>query len=297
MQIEIAVAAGWFLLLVSIETLFCWAYKIRTYDLKDTVANISLAVSDLVFAAALKGFFLWLFTLLHKLSLYDFGHSWYGWILLIFVNDFGYYIFHRCAHRCRFMWAFHVTHHSSERYNFSVAIRLNLLIFPLHFIFMLPLAILGFRPEAILLINSLTTLYQLWVHTELIGNLGIIDKIFNTPSNHRVHHGANPQYIDKNYGATFIFWDYIFGSFEPEVEKPNFGLTKNISSNNPFTLTFHEALSMFRDVSKPGSFRNRFMYMFGPPGWKPSEVLEKDTVNVKEKKKAVPKHSLGNATS
>ena len=167
------------------------------------------------------------------------------------------------------MWAFHITHHSSRRYNFTVAVRLNLFILPLHFVFMLPLAILGFSPELIIAVNSLTTLYQLWVHTELIGNLGFLDRIFNTPSNHRVHHGKNPHYLDRNYGAIFIFWDRLFGTYEPEVEAPVYGLTHNVDSHNPFTLTFHEVQAMWRDVAQPGSLRQRLRYIFGSPGWQP----------------------------
>ena len=218
----------------------------------------------------MKGAFLLLFALLHRFAPVDFDHTWYGWVLLIVVNDFVYYVFHRLGHRSRFMWAFHVTHHSSQKYNFSVAIRLNLLIFPLHFLFMLPLALIGFRPEAILVVNSITTLYQLWVHTELVGKLGVLDRVFNTPSNHRVHHGSNSQYLDRNYGAMFIFWDHLFGTYEPEVERPIYGLTKNVDSYNPVTLTVHEVRAMLRDVARPGPLRQRLMYLFGPPGWKPS---------------------------
>ena len=208
-------------------------------------------------AAAMKAVFLLLFAFLHRYAPVDMGLAWYGWVLLVLVNDFIYYVFHRLGHRCRFMWAFHVTHHSSQKYNFSVAIRLNLFILPLHFLFMLPLALLGFRPEAILAINSITTLYQLWVHTELVGKLGVLDRIFNTPSNHRVHHGSNPQYLDRNYGAMFIFWDHLFGTYEPEVEAPVYGLTRNVDSYNPVTLTLHEARAMFHDVLQPGPLRQR----------------------------------------
>ncbi len=215
-----------------------------------------------------------LFGILHRLAPLDMGLSWMSWALLVVINDLIYYVFHRLGHRCRFMWAFHVTHHSSQKYNFSVAVRLNLFILPLHFLFMLPLALLGFRPEAILVINSITTLYQLWVHTELVGKLGFFDRILNTPSNHRVHHGSNPQYLDRNYGAMFIFWDHLFGTYEPEAEKVVYGLTKNVGSHNPVTLTFHETRAMLRDVMRPGPLRQRLMYLFGPPGWRPREAPE-----------------------
>lgn len=273
MQLEVVIAVGFFLL-IGIETTVSWVHNLRAYEFRDTAANFALALGDLFMAAAMKAVFLLLFALLHRHAPVDLGLAWYGWVLLVLVNDFIYYVFHRLGHRSRFMWAFHVTHHSSQKYNFSVAVRLNLFILPLHFVFMLPLALLGFRPEAILLINSITTLYQLWVHTELVGKLGFLDRIFNTPSNHRVHHGSNSQYLDRNYGAMFIFWDHLFGTYEPEVEPAVYGLTNNVDSHNPVTLTFHEARAMLHDVMRPGPLRQRLMYLLGPPGWRPRTAPE-----------------------
>lgn len=268
LHIEGLIAIGFFSL-VAAETGLSWARNLRSYELRDTIANFALAFSDLLMAAGMKGIFLLLFAFLHQFAPMYWGGSWYAWVALILVNDFLYYIFHRLGHRCRFMWAFHVTHHSSQRYNFTVAVRLNLFILPLHFLFMLPLAILGFSPALILAVNSLTTLYQLWVHTELIGKLPFLDRIFNTPSNHRVHHGKNPHYLDRNYGAIFIFWDRFFGTYEPEIETPIYGLTKNVDSHNPMTLTFHEVRAMWSDVTKPGPLHQRLKYIFGAPGWQP----------------------------
>ena len=269
MSLEALIAVG-FLALIAVETAISWLHNLRTYEIRDTAANFALAFGDLLMAAAIKGVFLLMFAFLHRLAVVDMGLSWFSWALLFVVNDFIYYLFHRLGHRCRFMWAFHVTHHSSQKYNFTVAVRLNLFILPLHFVFMLPLALLGFRPEAILAINSITTLYQLWVHTELVGKLGFLDRVFNTPSNHRVHHGSNRQYLDRNYGAIFIFWDHLFGTYEPEVEPVVYGLTTNVGSHNPVTLTFHEVRAMVRDVMRRGPLRHRLMYLFGPPGWRPA---------------------------
>ena len=273
MSLEAIIAIG-FVALIAIETTISWLHNLRTYEFRDTAANFALAFGDLLMAAAMKAVFLVLFALLHRFAPLDMGLSWMSWALLVVINDFIYYVFHRLGHRCRFMWAFHVTHHSSQKYNFSVAVRLNLFILPLHFLFMLPLALLGFRPEAILAINSITTLYQLWVHTELVGKLGFLDRVLNTPSNHRVHHGSNPQYLDRNYGAMFIFWDHLFGTYEPEGEPVVYGLTKNVGSHNPVTLTFHEVRSMVRDVMRSGPLRQRLMYLFGPPGWRPAPAFE-----------------------
>ena len=176
MSLEAIIAVG-FIALIAVETAISWLHNLRAYEFRDTAANFALAFGDLLMAAAMKAVFLGLFAFLHRFAPLDMGLSWVSWALLVVINDFIYYVFHRLGHRCRFMWAFHVTHHSSQKYNFSVAVRLNLFILPLHFLFMLPLALLGFRPEAILAINSITTLYQLWVHTELVGKLGFLDRI------------------------------------------------------------------------------------------------------------------------
>ena len=266
MGLEATIAMG-FLLLIGIETLIGWSNGLYIYDVKDTLANVALALGNLVMAVAMKGGFLTGLVFLHRLAPWDFGHTWYGWVLLVLINDFSYYVFHRLGHRSRFMWALHITHHSSQRYNFFVAVRLNMLIFPLHALFIAPLALMGFRPGAIMMISAFTTLYQMWTHTELVGKLGCLDKVLNTPSNHRVHHGSNPQYLDRNYGAIFIFWDHLFRTYEPEVAKPVYGLTKNVNSYNPVTLTLHEVHAMLRDVARPGPWRQRLIYLLRPPNW------------------------------
>ncbi len=147
--------------------------------------------------------------------------------------DFVYYWWHRLSHEVSFLWAVHVVHHQSEDYNLAVALRQAVFsvwtIWPFH----LPLALLGIPPVTFLVVDSLSTLYQFWIHTELIGKLGFFERIFNTPAQHRVHHAINPRYLDKNYAATLCVWDRLFGTFEEEREQPVYGLVKPLGSFNP----------------------------------------------------------------
>jgi sterol desaturase/sphingolipid hydroxylase (fatty acid hydroxylase superfamily) len=196
--------------------------------------------------------------------------AWWAWILLLFIEDLVYYWFHRISHENRFFWASHVVHHSSQKYNLSTALRQTWSGGFLAFVFWLPLPLLGFHPVMILAQMSISLIYQYWIHTELIKKMPHwFELIFNTPSHHRVHHATNPQYLDRNHAGIFIFWDKWFGSFEPEVEKPTYGLVKNISSFNPLYVAFHEWIAMFKDVfTSKISFVNRLKYLIKPPGWK-----------------------------
>jgi len=196
--------------------------------------------------------------------------TWWAWILLLFIEDLVYYWFHRVSHENRFFWASHIVHHSSQKYNLSTALRQTWSGGFLAFVFWLPLPLLGFHPVMILAQMAISLIYQYWIHTELIKKMPHwFEVIFNTPSHHRVHHATNPQYLDRNHAGIFIFWDKWFGSFEPEVEKPKYGLVKNISSFNPLYVAFHEWITMFKDVfTSKTSFVNRLKYLIKPPGWK-----------------------------
>ena len=166
------------------------------------------------------------------------------------------------------LWASHVPHHSSQRYNLSTALRQSWTPFT-GLPFYLPLAFF-FSPAQIATAYGINLLYQFWIHTELIDRLGPLEWVFNTPSHHRVHHGANVQYLDRNYGGILILWDRWFGSFEPERERVRYGLTKNIGSFNPVYAAFHEFAAVLRDAFRAGSLRDAFGYLLQPPGWKPN---------------------------
>jgi sterol desaturase/sphingolipid hydroxylase (fatty acid hydroxylase superfamily) len=189
------------------------------------------------------------------------------------LDDFAYYWFHRASHECRFWWAAHVNHHSSQHYNLSTAIRqpwTGVLVGTWAPWF--PLVLLGFPPEMIFVQSGFSLLYQFWLHTESIRRMPRwFEYLFNTPSHHRVHHAANPRYVDRNYGGTLMVWDRLFGTFaaESDQEPCRYGLIKNIDTYNPIKIAFHEWAAIVRDVRSARSLREVFRYVFGPPGWQP----------------------------
>jgi sterol desaturase/sphingolipid hydroxylase (fatty acid hydroxylase superfamily) len=194
------------------------------------------------------------------------------WILLFFADDLAYYWYHRTHHTIRVFWASHVVHHSSQRYNLSTALRQPWTPFS-SLPFWLPLAFLGLPPWMILLQQSISLLYQFFIHTERVGALWRpVELVMNTPSHHRVHHGANPQYLDKNYGGILIVWDRLFGTFEPEGERVVYGLTKNINSFNPLRVATHEFAAIWHDVRHAQSWPARLGYTFRGPGWDPNPI-------------------------
>lgn len=245
-----------------------WKGKRPVYSLKDSVSNAALALmhqgADALAWLLTIGLFFWVYQ--HRL--FDLPASWWTIAALFVAQDFFYYWFHRAHHRIRWMWASHVTHHSSERLNFSTAFRQSL-TYPVSgmWVFWLPLAWLGFEPKNIIAVVAINLGFQFFVHTEAVGKLGWLEKIFNTPSHHRVHHARNPKYIDRNYAGVLVIWDKLFGSFvEEDPEVPcEYGIVVPIRTHNPITLTFHEWLSMFRDAAKPQSIGSRLKQLFGPP--------------------------------
>jgi sterol desaturase/sphingolipid hydroxylase (fatty acid hydroxylase superfamily) len=188
--------------------------------------------------------------------------------LLFFADDLSYYVMHRTSHECRFFWASHVVHHSSQRFNLATALRQTWTGSFFTFIFWLWLPLVGFAPIMVMTMQAISLLYQFWVHTELVRNMGPLEWIFNTPSHHRVHHASNGRYLDRNHAGMLIIWDRIFGSFEQERERCVYGLTRNLNSYNPVRIAFHEWLDIWRDVKAARDWRSRWMYAFGPPGWR-----------------------------
>jgi len=191
--------------------------------------------------------------------------TWWGFILCIVSIDFIRYWSHRLTHVNRFWWATHVTHHNSEKYNWSVSFRLGWTQH-IKIVFFVPVALMGFDPITFFICHQIEVLYQFWIHTEYIRKLPKpIEYIFVTPSHHRVHHSTNPRYIDKNFGSTFIFWDRIFGTFQAEDEQAFYGITTPVNSYNPITLNFHEWKAIFIDVFKSKSFKEAYLMLFTSP--------------------------------
>jgi sterol desaturase/sphingolipid hydroxylase (fatty acid hydroxylase superfamily) len=196
-------------------------------------------------------------------------------VVLFFADDLAFYTYHRVHHEVRLFWAQHVVHHSSQHFNLSTALRQQWVLMT-ELPFWIPLALMGFSPAMIVGMHAVSLIYQYWIHTEAIGKLPRwFEFFFNTPSHHRVHHGSNPQYLDRNYGGILIIWDRMFGSFEPEGERVKYGLTKNIHTFNPFKVFAHEWIAIWRDVRGADNWRDRFGYAFRGPGWQPGSAEDK----------------------
>ena len=248
----------------------------KGYELKDSVTSISLGRIKLVMLAVCAGYTGWLFAWFYEHSLFKLSPlDWWTWPLLFFAEDFAYYWYHRSAHRVRMFWAEHVNHHSSEHYNLSTALRQSTLGPAYTFIFYLPLAFVGFHPAAIAIQYGISLIYQYWIHTESIDKLGVLEKFMNTPSHHRVHHGSNGIYLDRNYAGILIIWDKMFGTFQPErADIPvRYGLVHDLKTFNLPTVIFHEVRHMLVGAWNAQGIRNKFGWIFRGPEWHPNGRL------------------------
>ncbi len=242
----------------------------KGYALRDTAASLSMGLGNVAINLATKGVRLALFYALYEYRLFDLGTGIAVFLLALVVEDFVYYWYHRAGHEVRFFWAAHVTHHSSQHYNLSTALRQTWTGWFTQLFFYWPLPLLGFDPMLLLTVGSVNLLYQFWIHTERIDRLpGWFEAVFNTPSHHRVHHGTNVEYLDRNHAGIFILWDRLFGTFEPERAPVTYGLTKNLETYNPWTIAFHEWAAIARDVRRARSLHDALGYVFAPPGWSP----------------------------
>lgn len=239
-----------------------------SYTWPDTLSNAALALMHQAGDGLAWTLVIGLYWLLYRHRLCDVPTRWWSIVLLFVAQDFFYYFFHRASHRVRWMWASHVTHHSSNRLNLSTAFRQSL-TYPISgmWLFWLPLAWIGFAPPAIVAVVAINLALQFFVHTELVGRLGWLESVLNTPSHHRVHHARNAHYIDRNYAGVFIVWDKLFGSFTAEdpAEPCEYGLVTPIHTHNPLALTFHEWGAMLRDCARRQSLASRLTQLFGPP--------------------------------
>ncbi len=261
------IAYGIFFVVVAIELLIASKSNRKLYQGKDFINNIILGLLTTLFMFIIKGVFIGLFTLCNKIALFNIGMVWWSWIILLLINDLVFYTFHRMSHVVRILWAFHVAHHSSTRYNFSTSVRNNFLIQTFRLFFWTPIALIGFDPVAIILMDSIAYFYQLFVHTQTIKSLNVFEWFLNTPSHHRVHHGSNPEYIDKNYGAILIIWDRLFRTFRKETAPVKFGITKNIDRQTVPNIMFHEFIAIGKDIVRSRSPGEALNYIFNHPGW------------------------------
>jgi len=258
-----------FIGLVVAELLLARRRGRRIAEPLDSAASLTMGVGSVLIDLAWGGVALAAFYALYEHRLFELGAGAGVFALALLADDFAYYWFHRLHHEVRVLWAAHVTHHSSQRYNYATALRQTwtpITALP----FYAPLAWLGFDPLLLVTVHGVNLLYQFWIHTELVARCPRwFEAVFNTPSHHRVHHGSNPRYLDRNYGGILIVWDRWFGSFEPESEPVRFGLTKNITRYDPLYVAFHEWVAVFRDAWRADSWRLAFRYLLAPPGWRP----------------------------
>ncbi len=237
----------------------------------DTGANVVIFIINQLLEKTLYGAVgLIGLTLFHGLTPFSIPMNTWTWILAFFAADFTYYWMHRLEHEHRILWASHSVHHSSEDYNLTVSMRLSIVESLFEWMFLLPMILLGFAPFQILVALIFVVQYQTWIHTERIVKLGWLDEVFNTPSVHRVHHGSNDRYLDKNYGGVLIIWDKLFGTFQREEEKVVYGLTKNIKTNNPIKINFVEYVNIWRDAKECKNWRDKLRLIFGALDWRPS---------------------------
>ena len=263
--------------MIIIETVYSKVHDLSVYKLNDTMAGLGLLLGNILVNLATKGSILFFYFYLYDFRIFtinDIFSSAAVWVLTFVAIDFVFYWYHRFSHRVRFMWAVHMNHHSSEEMNFTVALRQAWFgpITKVPFFFVLPL--IGFDPLITALAGAAATLWGVTGHTQIIKTLGPLEYIFVTPSSHRVHHGSNPEYIDKNYGNMFIVWDRIFGTFAKEKNKVIFGITENVKTFNPIKITFMNWLKMYQDYKNSNSLSDKAHSFFGPPEWNLDKNIE-----------------------
>ncbi|MGI9592497.1 MAG: sterol desaturase family protein [Myxococcota bacterium] len=288
----IAWAVPFFLITLALEAVASRLHPERArrgYEWRDTVTSLSLGVANVLVSATLKLGMVGLFLLAWQHRLFEIPNAWWAWLLLFLAEDLCYYAFHRAGHEIRFFWAAHVNHHSSTHYNLSTALRQSWTTPLFGPFFWLPLALLGFHPAMIITQQAISLIYQYWLHTEFIRSLGPFEAVFNTPSHHRVHHGRNVEYLDRNYGGILIIWDRLFGTFEPEGSPVDYGLTKNLHTFDPIQVGFHEWIAMARDVRRAASLREALGRIFRPPGWSP----DGSTLTAKEMQRGLAVSRVG----
>ncbi|WP_417199681.1 sterol desaturase family protein [Bizionia sp.] len=265
-------AIPFFVLAMLLEIYVTTKQQIRTYETKDALSSIAMGLGNVFLNFLSKAIVLLVFFWIYdNFRLLTIPVAWWSFVLIFFADDFSYYWFHRISHESRLFWASHVVHHSSQKYNLSTALRQTWSGGFYSFVFWLWMPLLGFHPAMILLQMSISLLYQFWIHTEAIDKMPKwFEAVFNTPSHHRVHHGSNPLYLDRNHAGILIIWDKLFGTFQPELkeERVIYGLVVNINTYNPVKIAFIEWRNMLKDVFfGRKSLKNRFLYLVKPPGW------------------------------
>ncbi len=270
----IVMAIPVFFALIAIELVVAWRTQRKAYRLSDAINDLSCGIlqqlAEVFLKAVFFGGYVFLYERYRIVSLP--GNAVWVWAACLVGVDLLYYWFHRTSHEVGAVWATHVVHHQSEDFNLAVALRQGAFQGAFSFVFYLPLAIAGFPPLVFLTASSINTLYQFWIHTETIGRLGPLERVLNTPSHHRVHHGRNPEYIDRNLGGMLIVWDRLFGTFEPERSRVVYGITTPLRSWNPLWANVHYWVELFRLAFRAPRLWDKVLYFLKPPGWRPDDA-------------------------
>ncbi len=275
----ITYAIPFFMFLVGIEFIYGLIKRENNYRINDALASMSLGLISRFIPLLGLGFQYVIYTYVAKefnLSLLNSTETWV-WVTAFLMYDLCYYWMHRLHHEVKVFWATHVVHHHGEEFNLSTAMRQTSTGFLWKWVFFLPMFLIGIPPTVFVTVAAINLIYQFWVHTEHIGRLGVLEYIFITPSNHRIHHAQNDDYLDANYGGVFIIWDRIFGTFIDEREdlKPIYGTVKPLKSFNPFWANIEVFYQMILDSYRTKRFRDKVRVWFSPPAWRPDDVAEK----------------------
>ncbi len=263
-----------FFLLIGIELALTRVLERDSYRLNDSIGDLSCGVLQQLGGVFLKTALFAGYAFLYSgYRLFEIGmDAAWAWGVCFVGHDFLYYWFHRFSHEVNAGWAAHVVHHQSEEYNLTVALRQGAFQPAVSWVFYLPLALVGFPPAMFLAVSSFDTLYQFWIHTRLVGRLGPLEWVLNTPSHHRVHHARNPRYIDRNHGGTLIVWDRLFGSFAREEDEPVYGITRPLASFNPLWANLHYWVEMWDVARRARRPLDRLRVLWQRPGWRPDDL-------------------------
>jgi sterol desaturase/sphingolipid hydroxylase (fatty acid hydroxylase superfamily) len=269
----IAFAVPFFFLLIGVELAFARAKKRSVYRVGDALGDLGCGMFQQVLLLFLAGASIALYTWVYEHHrLVTWSSAALPWGIALVGVDLLYYWWHRLSHEVNLLWAAHVVHHQSEDYNLAVALRQAILTSFTTQPFFAPLALVGVPPIVFASANALSTLYQFWIHTELVGKLGWLEEWLNTPSHHRVHHGINPRYLDKNYGAVLIVWDRLFGTFAREDEVPVYGVVKPLGSFNPIWAQVEPLLALAAASAAAPRPLDKLRVWFASPAWTPEGV-------------------------
>ncbi|SFH50030.1 sterol desaturase family protein [Pedobacter insulae] len=269
----IALSVPVFFILIGIELAYAFWKKLKYYRFNDSISNLSQGIGSQITGLFMKtALFFGYKYIFENWRLFDLPTTIWVWIILFIGVDFFYYWFHRMSHQVNALWAAHIVHHQSEEYNLTVALRQSWFQSWFAWVFYLPLALIGFDPIMFVTLSAFNTLYQFWIHTRTIKSMGFLEYILNTPSHHRVHHGSNPKYIDKNHAGSLIIWDKLFGTFQKEEEEVYYGITTPLASWNPVWANFHYWVELWHTARKSTRLIDKISVFIKPPGWYPESL-------------------------